>query len=97
MTSSLQTDELIGALLDQLAAVVPFDTGTLWLRRDNMLMVRSARGYADREQREGLMVALEDSLLMRDMIVTGKGVGPLLSDVGRRLDQVQDDGSETAD
>ncbi len=29
--------------------------------------------------------------------VTGKGVGPLVSDVGRRLDQVQADESETAD
>lgn len=72
LTSSLQTGELIGTLLDQLATVVPYETGTLWLRQGNMLTVRSARGYEDSERREGLVVEVEDSLLLREMISTGQ-------------------------
>ncbi len=82
MTSSLQTNELISTLLDQLATVVPFNTGTLWLRQANKLTVQAARGFADSEERVGLSVALEDSLLMKEMITTGQplSVGDVRAD-----------------
>ena len=32
ITSSLQREELISSLLDQLKLVLPYDTATLWLR-----------------------------------------------------------------
>ena len=42
LTSSLQSDELIGSLLDQLEPVVPYDTATLWLREKDRLTVAAA-------------------------------------------------------
>lgn len=71
ITSSLRRDDLISSLLDQLRAILPYETGTLWLRRDNNLVVHAARGFEDPEERVGLSVAVEDSRLFNDMILTG--------------------------
>jgi len=79
ITSSLQTDDLIGSLLDQARTVIPHDTGTLWLRQENRLTIRAARGFADSEERVGLSVAVEDSLLLKEMINTGRPI--LVNDV----------------
>ncbi len=70
ITSSLQSDELILTLLDQLAAILPFDTGTLWLRHGEHLTVRAAKGFDEPEGRIGLTVAVEDSRLLSEMIVS---------------------------
>ncbi len=80
ITSSLQPDELIATLLDQLQSILPYDTGTLWLgQEDNSgqlkkLVVRAAHGFADSEQRLGLTVAVEDSQLLHEMIVTSQAI-----------------------
>jgi PAS domain S-box-containing protein len=74
ITSSLQTDDLISSLLDQLKTVMPYDTGTLWLRQGNRLTIRAARGFEDSEDRVGLAVEIEDSLLLIEMINTGKPI-----------------------
>jgi PAS domain S-box-containing protein len=74
ITSSLQSNELIASLLDQAKAVIPYDTGTLWLRQEKQLTIRAARGFEDSEERVGLSVAFEDSLLLLEMIETGKPI-----------------------
>ncbi len=74
ITSSLQSNELIATLLDQAKAVIPYDTGTLWLRQEKQLTIRAARGFEDSEERIGLSVAFEDSLLLKEMIETGKPI-----------------------
>ncbi len=74
MTASLQTDELIGSLLDQVKTIVPYDTGTLWLRQGDRLSVRAAHGFEDSEQRIGLSVAIKDSMLLQEMINTGQPI-----------------------
>ncbi len=74
ITSSLQSNELIASLLDQAKAVIPYDTGTLWLRQEKQLTIRAARGFEDSEERIGLSVAFEDSLLLKEMIDTGKPI-----------------------
>jgi PAS domain S-box-containing protein len=74
ITSSLQSNELIATLLDQARTVIPYDTGTLWLRHENQLTIRAARGFEDSEERIGLSVALEDSLLLKEMIETGRPI-----------------------
>ena len=71
ITSSLRRDDLIASLLDQLRAIIPYDTGTLWLRMGDTLAVSAARGFKDPEERIGLSVAVEDSRLFNDMIFTG--------------------------
>ena len=70
ITSSLQVNELIGSILDQVRSIIPFETGTLWLRQANLLTIRAALGFEDSEERIGLSAALEDSLLLKEMITT---------------------------
>ena len=82
LTSSLESDELVPSLLDQLAPVIPYDTATLWLREKNRLNVAAARGFPDTERRLGLTIAMEDSALFKEMIRTGQAI--LVGDV--RLD-----------
>ena len=82
LTASLQSDELVTALLDQLEPVIPYDTATLWLREKNRLNVAAARGFPDTERRLGLTIAMEDSALFKEMIRTGQAI--LVGDV--RLD-----------
>jgi PAS domain S-box-containing protein len=80
ITSSLETDELVATLLDQLQSILPYETGTLWLRQEKeggarqSMVVRAAGGFADSEQRVGLTVALEDSVLLSEMIHTGRPI-----------------------
>jgi PAS domain S-box-containing protein len=78
ITASLQPDELVATLLEQLQAILPYDTGTLWLRQGSSegmlrtLVVRAARGFADSEERLGISVNVEDSMLLLEMIDTGQ-------------------------
>ncbi len=74
ITTQLEPDELIATLLNRLHTIVPYDTGTLWLLRGSDVVVRAARGFADDDQRIGLTAAVEDSLLLNEMITEGKPV-----------------------
>ncbi len=74
IASSLQSNELIALLLDQMQAVLPFDTGTLWLRDGSKLTVRAVRGFPDTEERVGLSVAIEDSQLFNQMVSEGQPI-----------------------
>jgi PAS domain S-box-containing protein len=74
ITSSLKPEELVDSLLDQLQSILPYETGTLWLRQENRLVVQAARGFPDSEERIGLNVAIEDSQLLHEMITTGQPI-----------------------
>lgn len=85
ITSSLQTQNLIPTLLDQLRAIVAYDTGILWLREKGIalrpgqpstdrLVIRAAQGFDDSEQRLGLAVDVQDSALLLEMIQTGQPI-----------------------
>jgi GAF domain-containing protein len=80
ITSSLQRDELISSLLDQLKLVLPYDTATLWLRRDS-LTVSAATGFADTNAPESLGGSGRQRLF-KTMIQTGEPilVGDLRND-----------------
>lgn len=79
LASSLQRNELIASLLDQLEPVIPYDTAALWLRDRDRLTVAAARGFPDTERRLGLTIAAGDSALFNEMIRTGQGI--LVGDV----------------
>jgi PAS domain S-box-containing protein len=92
ISSSLQTDQLVNSLLDQLQAILPYDTGTLWLREQaeasspgkepaDRLIIRAARGFEDSDQRLGLVVDVQDSVLLNEMIHTGRSIW--VADVGQ--------------
>lgn len=74
ISSSLEPDELIASLLDRLEGILPYQTGTLWLRQGAQLVVRAARGFADSEERIGLSAAIADSLLLDEMIRTERPI-----------------------
>ena len=78
-TASLESDELVASLLDQLDPIIRYDTATLWLREKDRLEVAAARGFPDTERRLGLTLAVEDSALFKEMIRTGQGI--LVGDV----------------
>lgn len=72
IASSIKRDELIESLLDQLKTVISYDTGILWLRSDDKMIVTAARGFEDSEQRLGLSVEIADSVLLNQMITQGR-------------------------
>ncbi len=74
ITSSLQTDELITSLLDQMKTILPYETGTLWLRQGQQMTVRAARGFEDSDERVGLSVTITDSLLLAEMLQTSQPI-----------------------
>ncbi|NWF63462.1 MAG: GAF domain-containing protein [Chloroflexi bacterium] len=74
LTTSLSTDQLIHSLLDQLGPILPFDTATLWLRDKDRLTVVSTRGFSDVEERQGLSVAVSDSVLFKELAQTGQPI-----------------------
>lgn len=84
ITSNLRTEDLIGTLLDQLQSIVPYDTGTLWLRtgedtrfaqsKVERMVIKAARGFADSDQRIGITVDVQDSALLNEMITSGKSL-----------------------
>ncbi len=82
ITSSLQREELVSSLLEQLKLVLPYDTATLWLRTGDVLSVSAVTGFMDSESRLNLSVAVEDSTLFKQMVETGEAisVGDLRND-----------------
>ena len=74
ITSSLQTDELISSLLGEIKTILRYDTGALWIRQSDRLIIRAAHGFKDHEERIGLSVAVEDSRLFKDMVTTGQPI-----------------------
>lgn len=74
ITTNLQTGELINSLLDQLKSVVPYETATLWLREGDALKVAAANGFSDTEERAGISIAIQDSVLFQEMIETGNAI-----------------------
>lgn len=72
ITSSLQTDDLIASLLDHVRSVLTYDTGTLWIKKKDLMTIHAARGFMDQEERAGLSIKVEDSLLLKEMLETGE-------------------------
>ncbi len=68
LTATLEPEQVISLVLDQLGEVVVYDGVTLWLREDQNLRIASARGYGGTAaELIGLTVAIEDSALFRDI------------------------------
>jgi PAS domain S-box-containing protein len=72
IASSLEPEALIQSLLDSLEDIVPFETGTLWLRDEKTLTIQSARGFENTSDLIGLSTTTEDSRLFSEMITTNR-------------------------
>lgn len=70
ITSSLEPQALVLTLLEMLQNVVPFDTGTLWLRSADTLTIQSALGFDNSADLLGISTGVEDSRLFYEMILT---------------------------
>ena len=71
---SLSSEEVEASLLEQLAQVLPYDGGTLWLRQGERLVVRDARGFPNAAELKGVAVAIEDSRLFQEMIASRRAL-----------------------
>lgn len=74
MAANLRTSDLIATLLDRLYNLLLFDTAILWLREEDRMRIVAARGFADNEERVGLTVNIEDSLLLAEMKRTSQAI-----------------------
>jgi PAS domain S-box-containing protein len=72
LTSSLKQEELLAALLDLLALVIPYETAILWARQAGNLIVRSAKGFEDNSALIGISVAESESVLFGDLMRQGE-------------------------
>lgn len=81
MAANLRTSDLIATLLDRLYNLLLFDTAILWLREEDRMRIVAARGFADNEERVGLTVNIEDSLLLAEMKRTSQAI--VVGDVRR--------------
>ncbi len=80
LSASLErADVLVESLLGHLASIVAYDTATLWLREGDRLTIRAVRGFADSDERLGISVAVEDSRLFQEMMLTQQPI--VVSDV----------------
>ncbi len=68
ISANLELDVLVNVLLETLKDLVPYDTGTLWLREDDTLTIKSAQGFGEHDDLIGLSTQVDDSQLFTEMI-----------------------------
>lgn len=71
-SSGLEREELLNSLLKQLAKIVPFDTGALWLHKAGQLKIHSVHGFENAQDLIGVTTQISESKLMYEMIRTGE-------------------------
>jgi K+-sensing histidine kinase KdpD len=74
MSGSLNKEELQHSMLKQLHQLVDFRTATLWEKGKSTLKIIATDGFADQEERTGLVVQIEDSPLFQEMFATKRSV-----------------------
>jgi len=74
ISASLNRQELQDSILNQLRQLIDYQTATLWEKEKDHLRIIAADGFADQEDRTGLKVQINDSLLFQEMFNTKKSV-----------------------
>ncbi len=74
ISASLQSDELIPSVLDQLEKVIPYDRAMLWLQDDNELMSAASRGFVDNASRIGIPVPSTEETILKDVLHEKKAI-----------------------
>jgi signal transduction histidine kinase len=59
LSNTLDREEVLGAILEQLAAVVPYDRAALLLHQDHELEIVAARGFPDQSQPLQIRISLD--------------------------------------
>ncbi len=83
ISASLNRKELQDSLLNQLRQLIDYQTATLWEKEENQLRIIATDGFTDQENRTGIMVQIDDSMLFQEMFTTKKPVviGDIREDV----------------
>lgn len=74
MTATLELDGLVNSLLEVLQSLIPYDTGTLWMRSGDTLSIQSACGFENSTELIGLETSVADSRLFDEMVSTNKPI-----------------------
>lgn len=74
INSSLELDEVLELILQQVEHVVPFDTASVLLIEDGMLVARAGRGFEKALPERLPLFAVQDNPLMREMLETQKAI-----------------------
>ncbi len=90
ITSSLQSEELIPSLLDELARIIPYDRATLWLYEGQNLQVAFSRGFDENRAELNLAELAEEKTLLREVLRTRKVVSVPDKRDDERLDAVSE-------
>lgn len=72
ISSTLDWKILHDSLLIHLKKLVEYDTATLWVKEEQHLRIKATHGFMDKENREGIVVQIEDSSSIREMFETKK-------------------------
>ena len=72
MGNSLNPDELLNGIWEELGQVVAYDSATIFLLEGDTLKVRSAVGFAPEAQVESLTVRMRDDALFDEIARTGR-------------------------
>ncbi len=68
ISASLQSDELVPSILEQLEKVIPYDRATLWLYDEDELKSAAAEGFANNTSRLGKSVPPEEEAILKDVL-----------------------------
>jgi len=72
LTAVLDPESVVTVVFDQLDRILSYDSATLWLREDDQLVIRGARGYADASSLIGIKADIADSALFREIASRGQ-------------------------
>jgi PAS domain S-box-containing protein len=65
---TVDLDEVLQSILEQLEQVIPYDGCSLWLREGAKMRVRAVRGYENPEDHIGLAIDLQGDISVQEMM-----------------------------
>ena len=74
ISANLEWIDLQNSLLTKLSQIVEYDNATLWIKDEKYLRIAATNGFDDFENREGIIVQLDDSALFSEMFETKKSI-----------------------
>ncbi len=72
LTALLQPEAVVKLMFDELEHILEYDRATLWLRREDKLVISAARGYPNTETLIGIEAEIADSELFRELATRGQ-------------------------
>lgn len=74
LTSTLQLDEVLGVILDELGSVLPYDTATVQLLKGEKVTIVASQGFDISENVEARAIPINSHLPNHQVIINGKAL-----------------------